>query len=303
MEQLLPIFLNVLVPVLLCVAIGYLAGPRLRLDARTLSRFAYFILIPAFTFDVLSRAQIGAALAGQMTAYAAAVHIGCAALAGLIARLLRRPPKMVSAYMLLAVFGNVGNFGLPIVQFRYPGDQHALVVGTVYFLAIFSIAFVVGVAAASWHDGGTWHALAAVAKTPALIVVPPALLVNWSGVTLPLLVSRPMSLLGAAMIPTMLVGLGVTLAEAGLPRLSLDMVFSNVARLIGGPLLALALALPFGIGGVERSIGILQASMPAAVLASIIAVEHDLMPEFVLTSVIFSTIASVLTLTVVLALI
>jgi predicted permease len=65
--------------------------------------------------------------------------------------------------------------------------------------------------------------------------------------------------------------------------------------------LALALAVPFGLAGLEGDIGIIQASMPAAVLASIIAVENDLLPGFVIATVLFSTLASVVSLTVVLA--
>ena len=42
--------------------------------------------------------------------------------------------------------------------------------------------------------------------------------------------------------------------------------------------------------------------MPAAVLVSIIAFENDLLPEFVTAAVLFSTLASVATLTVVVTL-
>ncbi|MFO7167034.1 MAG: AEC family transporter [Chloroflexota bacterium] len=303
MPQLLTIFLNVLVPVFLLVGLGYAAGPRLRLDSRTLSRFAYFILIPAYVFDVLSTARIGAALAGRMTLYAVAVHLGCAALGYLAARLLRRPPEMVAAYVLIAVFGNVGNFGIPIIQFRFPGDAAATVAGTVYFIAISSVAFVVSVAAANWHRGSALRAALAVLKTPALIAVPPALLVNWLGVELPPLAARPIALLAAGMIPTMLIALGVQLAAAGVPRLDVDMAASSAVRLVGGPLLALALAAPFGLEGIARSVGVLQAAMPTAVLASIIAVENDLLPPFVIMSVLVSTVASIATLTVVLAIV
>jgi predicted permease len=43
--------------------------------------------------------------------------------------------------------------------------------------------------------------------------------------------------------------------------------------------------------------------MPAAVLTSLIAMEHDLLPDFITTTVLFSTLASAFTLTVVLAII
>ncbi|MCS6841680.1 MAG: AEC family transporter [Roseiflexus sp.] len=303
MPALLSIFLDVLAPVFLLVSFGYIAGPRLNLESRTLTRFSYFILIPAFTFDVMSNARIGAALAGQMVAYTVVVHLGCAGVGYIIATLLRRSPKMVAAYVLIAIFGNVGNFGIPIIQFRFPGSDQALVAGTVYFLAISSIAFVVGVAAANWHRGGAWRAALAVVKTPALIAVPPALMVNSLQIGLPPLLARSISLLSAAMIPTMLVALGVQLSGAGMPRLTLDALLAAAVRLIGGPALALLLAPLFGLDGIERAVGILQAAMPAAVLASIIAVENDLLPEFVITTVLFSTLLSIVTLTIVLAIV
>ena len=58
---------------------------------------------------------------------------------------------------------------------------------------------------------------------------------------------------------------------------------------------------PFALTGIERGAGILQASMPVAVLAALIAFEHQLLPNFVTTVTLFSTLASAITLTVVLS--
>ncbi|MGB5049088.1 MAG: AEC family transporter, partial [Caldilineaceae bacterium] len=78
---------------------------------------------------------------------------------------------------------------------------------------------------------------------------------------------------------------------------SADMFIASGVRLLGGPLLALLLVIPFGLTGLERGAGILQASMPSAVLASIIALEHDLLPDFVTPTVLLSTLLSLVTLT------
>ncbi len=307
MFTLLSTFANVLAPVFLLVLLGYIAGPHWQLDARTLSRFSYFILTPAFIFDIMSKARIDPQLALRMAAYIILVHGLCALLGFVVARVLGRSPQMVAAYVMLAVFGNVGNFGLPIVQFRYPGESSVLAIATIYFLAILIVAFIVCVAAANIHKGGSLRAIGAVFRTPALLAVPPALLANWAqlqyGLTLPPIMLRPIELLSAAMIPTMVVALGCQLASAGIPRPNRDMLYSSIVRLLGGPTLAIVLATPFGLAGIERSVGILQSGMPAAVLVSIIAVENDLLPEFVIASVLFSTLASVLTLTLVLSLI
>jgi hypothetical protein len=80
------------------------------------------------------------------------------------------------------------------------------------------------------------------------------------------------------------------------------MVAASAVRLLVSPLLALALALPFGLSGIERSAGILQASMPVAILVSMIASEYDMQPAFVTALVLFSTLASLLTLGFVIAL-
>ena len=208
---------------------------------------------------------------------------------------------MISAYVLIAVFGNVGNFGLPLINFRL--GEEAVFAATVYFLAIIIIAFVIGVAAANWNNKGSMKAALEVLKTPALLAMVPAFFFTGSSFEPPLVLTRITGLLGGAMIPTMLVTLGISMAQVGRIELSRDVYIASAIRLIGGPILAFALVAPFGLTGIERGAGILQASMPTAVLASIIAMEYDLLPDFVTTTVLFSTVVSVVTLTTVLTLV
>ncbi len=299
MEQLPGIFLNVLAPVFLLVLLGYIAGPRLQLEARTLSRFAYFILTPAFIFNVLSKTRIEVGLATRMTLFIVTVY-SCSALIGLVVALIQghRGP-LLAAYVMIAVFGNVGNFGLPIIQFAQ--GPEALGVATIYFLGNLVLAFIVCVIAANISRGIKLSMVTSVFKTPALLALPPALLANWVQIEVPQVVSRPIELLAAALIPTMLVVLGVQLAGAGRLRINRDVLLSSGVRLISGPVLAFLLVTPFGLTGMERNVAILQASMPTAVLVSIIALENDVMPNFVTTTVLFSNLASIISLTIVLS--
>lgn len=299
--QLAGIFLNIILPVFALVIVGYFAGPRLGLSARTLTRYAYYILVPAFIFNIMSTAKLDAGLAVRMIIFIIIVQIGCALLGILAGWLLRRPANMIAAYVLIAVFSNVGNFGLPIIEFRL--GKEALVAASVYLLTVMSFSFVIGVAAANWSKNGSWGAVLAVIKTPALIALVPALLVNNLDIEPPLFVTRSVALLAGAMVPTMLVGLGVQLAGISQIKLNIDVFTASGIRLIGGPIIAMLLAIPFGLTGIERGAGILQASMPAAVLASIVAMEYNLLPDFITTSVLFSTLVSVITLTIVLAIV
>lgn len=293
------IFLTILLPVYALILLGYLVAAPLGLEVRTLSRVAYYLLVPAFVVNVVSGARLDAALAARMAAFITIVHLGMVVLAALLARALGRGKQMTAAYMLVAVFGNVGNFGLPIILFAY-GDR-AETPATVYFLVIVTISFLIGVAVASWQRGGGSFAVMTVLKTPALLAVPPSLALNVLHISLPLAVSRPVGLLASAMVPTMLLALGVQLAGTRIRMFDMDIALASGVKLLGGPLLALALASPFALHGVERGAGVIQAATPVAVFASIIALENDLLPEFVTATVLVSTVAGTVTMALVLA--
>jgi predicted permease len=277
-SQLPSVFLDVVAPVFAIVGLGFVLGPRLALDSRTLSRAAYYLFVPAFTFDVISRSTVPLGTAGRMAAYAVVTHLAFGAIAFAVARALRRSREVTAAYVMLSVFGNVGNFGLALITFRL-GDA-ALAPATIYFSAV-----------------------ASVFRTPAILVAVPAALVSAGGVQVPLMLSRTVGLLGAAMIPVMLLALGVQLAETRALRPGVDTVLVAALRLVGAPAVAWVLAAPFGLSGLERASGILQAGMPAAILVAIIASEYEIVPGFVTAAVLFSTVASLATLTLLLVLV
>ncbi len=292
------VFLNVVTPVFILVVIGYFVGPRLKIEARSLSRTAYFVFIPAFVFNIISEAKIDSGLALQMLSFILVAQIAVALLGFLVGKALRQSREITAAFVLIATFGNVGNFGLPLIVFRL--GESARTYATVYFVATVFISFVICVGVASWARSGGVTAVFSVFKTPALIALIPALVFNITNVEVPIFLSRLSGLLGQAMIPVMLITLGVQMGEIPKIKINFNVFAASTVRLIGGPVLALLIVPYFGLEGLERSTGILQAAMPAAVLASIIALEYKLLPEFVTTTVLFSTLYSVLTLTVIL---
>ena len=292
------VFLNVVTPVFILVVIGYFVGPRLKIEARSLSRTAYFVFIPAFVFNIISEAKIDSGLALQMLSFILVAQIAVALLGFLVGKALRQSREITAAFVLIATFGNVGNFGLPLIVFRL--GETARTFATVYFVATVFISFVICVGVASWARSGGVTAVFSVFKTPALIALIPALVFNITDVEVPIFLSRLSGLLGQAMIPVMLVTLGVQMGQIPKIKINFNVFAASTVRLIGGPVLALLIVPYFGLEGLERSTGILQAAMPAAVLASIIALEYKLLPEFVTTTVLFSTLYSVLTLTVIL---
>jgi len=300
MTELISVFINVIMPVFGIVLLGYLLGGRLQLQAQTLTRVAYYVFVPAFIFQAISTAEVALSSALKMLVFIMVTHLLAASAAGGIARLLGRSREVIAAFMMIAVFGNVGNYGLAVIRFRL--GESAVAPATIYFVAVTVTAFVVCVGAAGWARGGSKGAISGLVRTPALWAVVPALAVSNYDLTVPLMFSRMIGLLADAMIPVMLFALGLQLLEQKRVTFSLDVAVATSIRLLLAPALACLVALPFGLSHIEYASGVLQAAMPTAILVAIISKENNIVPSFVTSVVLFSTLASLVTLTVIMVL-
>jgi hypothetical protein len=106
-------------------------------------------------------------------------------------------------------------------------------------------------------------------------------------------------MLGDASIPLMLVILGLQIAEARVwPRDRVALISIAVfLQIIISPLIALMIAHWMGLSGVTRQAAVLQAAMPAAVVATVLAVQYELDRPLVSGAVVLTTLLSPLTLT------
>ena len=116
---------------------------------------------------------------------------------------------------------------------------------------------------------------------------------------MPLFLDRSISLLGDASIPLMLVILGLQIGEVrALPRSKTILIgAAAVLQLVVTPVIALLIAHWMGLTGISRQAAVLQASMPAAVATTVLAVQYDLDSALVSGTVAITTILSPLTLT------
>jgi hypothetical protein len=113
---------------------------------------------------------------------------------------------------------------------------------------------------------------------------------------------RAMETASRAAIPTMLVVLGMQLATLRFEWSQIRLIsLSSALRLLVAPLVAAGMATLLGLTGLARQVAIIQSSVPTAVSASIIASQYDTEPDLVSGAVMLSSLASLVTLTVLLA--
>jgi len=299
--ELFRIFVDVLTPVFVIVGVGYLVAGRMKVDAGTLSKLAYWILGPAFIFDVLAGTDLQGDVVVRvvLVSLATMLVIGVAAIG--LARAMGRSRSQTSATMLTSVHGNVGNFGLAITAFAF-GDQ-ALPLAGIVMVTVNTAGILVGVAAATSRTAGPTVALRTAFLAPMALAVLPAVLVNVSDTTLPVFADRPIGLLADALVPMMLLTLGIQLGQMDRPHVGSIVAVPITAKLVVAPAIAASIVGLVGPSGLAGDVVILQAAMPAAVFTSLVALEHDMEPDLVTTIVLAGTLVSVVTLPVVLTLI
>jgi predicted permease len=156
---------------------------------------------------------------------------------------------------------------------------------------------------ASSGKSGDRKALTGVFKIPAVYGVLAAGVVILSKTTLPPPVMRPIELLSGASLPMMMLVLGMQLERASKPENPLLIGLAIVLTLVISPLLALGMVNILGLSGAARQAAVIEASMPTAVVTTILALEYEVMPSFVTSVVFVSTLLSPITVTLLIALV
>jgi malate permease and related proteins len=208
---------------------------------------------------------------------------------------------MRAGFALAATTPNVGNMGLPVAQLAF-GDA-GLQVAIMNFVAGSALANSAGIAIASTAaHGSRREALRAPFRYPALYAAAAGGIVNALGVDLPRTIDSPVTSLSNAAVPAMLVVLGLQVQRAISFDHLADIFVVNAGRLFIAPVVAWFTATALGLGGVTRDTLVVLAAMPTAVIATILATEFGAEPSFVTRAVVTSTFASMLSLTVLIAL-
>ena len=298
--ELLAIFVQNILPIFFVAGIGFLIVRYLEADVRTLSRVTIYVLTPCLLFDVLVTSDVSADEFGRLTLLALGTILGIGLIAWLAARALRLDRVMTSAFMVVVMFANGGNYGLPLTLFVF--GQEALARATIYFVVSIVLTYTIGIFLASSGRRSLGEALLSVLRIPSIYASAAAIVLIFTGVVTPSFLMRPIKLLGDAAIPVMILVLGMQLERAAKPA-GLRLVGLAVGlRLVVSALLGFLFVQLLGLSGAARQAGILQSAMPVAVITTILAVEFEVEPTFVTSVVFLSTILSPLTLTPLIAL-
>lgn len=297
LAELASILLNIIAPVIAVAALGFFLGRRFELDARSLSKFTLYLFSPALAFVSIYRSKLGTE-AFSIFAFAFIIFGLMGILTWILTKALRFDRLTASAFALSVLFVNAGNYGLPLDLFAF--GQDGLDRAVVYFVATGILAQTFAIFIAARGSVTNRDAFLQVFKMPLIYAAALAIIFNLNQWQMPEPIMKSVDLISSGTVPVILLVLGIELSRATLNNDRGAVTLATVVRLVIGPIVAFGLALLMGMQGVTRSVCVLESSTPTAVMVSIIAVEFKVKPEFVTSVVLVSTVASVVTLTILL---
>ena len=272
------------------------------MDVRALSGISLYVLLPCLIFYSLLTTELALSEALPLVEIVVLSTAALWVFGKAVARLRRGGRDEESFFLLSTMFMNAGNMGMPVALYAF--GQTGLDLAVLWVLVTNTLMNTVGVFYSSRHLGGGRRALRTVLSLPTIYAAAAALLVRGLAIRFPEFILPPVQLIGMALIPVAQLLLGIQLAKARTQvNTHLGSVLApNIVRLVGGPLLALAFVSLLRVEGLVAKVAILMAGMPTAVNIAIYATEFDLQPRRVATAVFTSTVASFVTLSVLLVL-
>lgn len=300
-DTLLAIFVRVIVPVMVTVGVGALAARFLVFDLKMLARLGLYVLVPCLTFTAMARTTLAAGEFGLIVAFSLLSVPPLWAISAAAVRLLKLPAPEAGAFHISVLFSNAVNFGFPVLLLAY--GPAALERGVVYAVTVQIVMQSLGVYLAARGRADVRAALKRTWSMPGLYALLAGLAVRALAIRIPDPIFDPLKLVGDSLVPFLLLVLGMQLAAVDLRGSWRAASVAAALRLAVAAGLSFGLAWALGLTGLTRQTMILENSMPSAILGVALAQEFDSAPQLITKIIFLSTLAGLLTLTVLLTLV
>jgi predicted permease len=274
--------LGIILPVFCVVALGWLFARRVKPDMTFVNRISMNVLAPALIFSALASKDFDVGANRMLLVGSIGVVLGSGLLAWPFARLMHADARTFVPPMM---FNNCGNMGLPLAALAY---------GTAGFspmVALFTISnllqFTLGIWIIDHHAR-----FGSLLRNPMVIATVLGFLFAMTHPRLPEWLTVTIKLVGDAMVPMMLLSLGVRLFEASLKDWRIGLLGGIVCPLTGIAIAALLAGL-LDLDSTQQGLLILFGSLPPAVLNFMVAEQFRQEPGKVASIVLIGNLLSI----------
>ncbi|MCF0156338.1 MAG: AEC family transporter [Veillonella sp.] len=306
------IFMTSMVPLFLLVAGGYILDKKFSLDMKTLSKLNFYLFLPAFIFYSMYNAKFDISSV-ELIVCALLVVFFNYVVARIAGNLMGFDAMKNAAQRNVVMFTNAANIGVALAIFVYSnqpflghGQTPYLKEGISAALTVLLIQTTFSNTFGFYQAGAgrltTRDAILVVFKMPMIYVIPAALICKfWLPLDLnPTFAMAPFKIFSGAYVPIAMLALGSQINRTPLNFFHKDIMTTTFLRIIGGPIIALLVALAaiqiYGpLSAVTAQTLVLMYATPSAVNMGLIAIEMRNNPEYTTQVIMATTIFSAIT--------
>ncbi|WP_332647605.1 AEC family transporter [Lysinibacillus sp. 54212] len=294
------IFFQIVAPILIMLVVGALLQKKFQFNLKALSGLITYCFMPAAVFLNIYETEIQFSVVGQLTIFIVLFIGSQMILSHYLAKLLRLDRQESAIFKNSVVLINSGNYGIPVAQMIFVTQPVGVAIQVI--LVIFQNI--------TTYTYGLYNLISATKSGIAIIkdfLKLPIIHALWLGgllnaldIGIPQTFRIPIEYVAQGFVAVALITLGAQLSQIEMRTIFNKMIFvSCFTRLIIGPAVALAIILLLNIDGVVAQSLFIASAFPTSRNSSSLALEYDIESSTAAQTVLFSTIVSCITVTVV----
>lgn len=285
-------------PLFLIAGAVVLVSRKIKMEARSFARANIYLFAPCLALNSMLNTSMSGREIGNIVLATILCGFLMAGAAWGIGSLMGFDRRMVSTFILTAIIMNSLNFGLPFITFAFGAEAESRAV--VFVIGQLFVVYGLGTFVVSRGTKSIQDSLLNVFKMPIPYMAALGIVLNLTGNDLPQPVGQAVAVLGRASVPCAMVILGLQLGAATLRGRMKALWTITITRYGIGSAIAFLVATLIGLNGLTLRVFILIYSMPVGVTSGVLATEFDGDAEFAAAGVLFTTLLSIIPLSLLL---
>ncbi|XKO55647.1 AEC family transporter [Lysinibacillus fusiformis] len=294
------IFFQIVAPILVLLVLGAILQKKFRFNLKALSQLITYCFMPAAVFINLYETSIKLSVLGEVGLFIVLFIGSQMLLSHFLAKGLGLGKTEAAVFKNSVVLINSGNYGIPVAQMIFASQPIGVAIQVILVIFQNMTTYTYGLynLISSTKSGMT--ILKDFIKMPIIHALIIGVAMNYFDIGIPPFIKIPIDHVADGFIAVALITLGAQLSQLEIKTMFNKTVFvSCLTRLIIGPAVALVIIFALGLNGVVAQSLFIASAFPTSRNSSSLALEYDIESATAAQTVLFSTIVSCITVTIV----
>ncbi|GGG10860.1 transporter [Lysinibacillus alkalisoli] len=294
------IFFKIVAPILVLLVLGGLLQRKFTFNLKALSQLITYCFMPAAVFMNLYETTISLTILGQVAVFIT-LFIGSQMLLGrFIAQSMKLSKEEAAVFKNSVVLINSGNYGIPVAQMIFATQPIGVAIQVILVIFQNITTYTYGLYNLISSTRSGMAIVKDFIKMPIVHALLIGIVMNIYHIPLPVFLEIPINYVAQGFVAVALITLGAQLSQLSFSAMfNKTVMVSCFTRLVLGPAMALLLIFLLGLQGVVAKSLFIASAFPTSRNSSSLALEYDIDADTSAQTVLFSTIVSCITVTIV----